>query len=377
MKPSAPLPENVSDPGSRRLGPPPVALGVVGAAVSLCLLLPILVANDWDPTLLVAFGEESHANLAYAESLLGEVDARPSLGHDGRFFFAQAIDPWLNDPETLRSVLDLPAYRTQRMLYPMLAGFFGIASAPIVVWTLVALNIFSFGVGTWATALVARGMGASSAWGAAFVLNLGMISELLVSGGGVVALAAALVAVAALQRNRFGFAVVALAASVLSREVMLLSALGIALWLFRRGRRLDAAVAAAVPTAAVLAWAGYVRSRFGWEVGTEQVQGIGVPMKGVFEAVGVWRNEPIDLAVGLLVISILVVFSLRAIQRDWLVGWMALGFVPLSLLLSRAVWLNYFDISRGVAPVITAFILVSFAGARWRATDTLEGKLSR
>jgi hypothetical protein len=44
-----------------------------------------------------------------------------------------------------------------------------------------------------------------------------------------------------------------------------------------------------------------------------------------------------------------------------LVGLAFVGFVPLALLLTEPVWRSYFDVTRAIAPVITAFILLAFA----------------
>jgi hypothetical protein len=250
-----------------RKGPRPAIVGITGVIVAVALLVPVLQSTGWNPTLLIAFGSESTANLAYAASLLGDVDARADLGHDGRFFFAQAVDPWLTAPDTLRSVLDLPIYRTQRMLYPTVAGVLGLASPPVVVWMLVIVNVVSFGVGTWVTALVARGMGASSLWGLAFTINLGVWSELVVSGAGVLALTLALGAVAALQRGHTSWATAASAGSALSREVMVLAAVGMAAWLWKRGLGRSAALVLGGTVGAVSLWATYVRWRLGWASG--------------------------------------------------------------------------------------------------------------
>ena len=58
---------------------------------------------------------------------------------------------------------------------------------------------------------------------------------------------------------------------------------------------------------------------------------------------------------------LLALFVRRTFKQGWLVGWAALGFAPLALLLTRQVWLSYFDITRAVAPVITAYVLMAFA----------------
>jgi hypothetical protein len=44
-----------------------------------------------------------------------------------------------------------------------------------------------------------------------------------------------------------------------------------------------------------------------------------------------------------------------------LASYSILGFVVMAPLLTRQVWLNYFDITRAIAPVFTIFVLVLFA----------------
>ena len=90
-------------------------------------------------------------------------------------------------------VLDRPLYRSQRMFYPLQAGGLGLFSAEGVVWGLLVVNVIAMGLGTWAVAVLAVEMGLSSWWGLAFLLNIGLVSELNIGGAGIVAAAAALV----------------------------------------------------------------------------------------------------------------------------------------------------------------------------------------
>jgi hypothetical protein len=94
-----------------------VALGLVAGACTW-----VLSRVDWDATVFIGFGEDAPATRAYAEDRLGTVYLRGDQGHDGKFFFIQANDPWVLAPENNAAVLDRPLYRSQRMLYPVLAG---------------------------------------------------------------------------------------------------------------------------------------------------------------------------------------------------------------------------------------------------------------
>lgn len=343
-----------------RLGSAPV-VGLAGLVIAVAFALRLLVPADWDPTVFTAFGEEAIATTEYAEERLGrEVVTRPHQGHDGKFFFVQANDPWVLEPEENLAVIDRPLYRGQRMLYPALAGGLGVFSADAVVWALLVVNLLAMAAGSWAVAVLASQMSGSTWWGLAFVFNPGFMSEMNVDGAGVVAAAAALWALAMVGRDRIGWAVVFLAGSALAREAMLIVAAGLAVWMWRKAQRSGAVIALAAPIAAVTVWAIYLRMRFGWDAGLSEVQEIGWPFLGIIAAVPGWLDDPVDLAGGVATILILVMFARRTVRSAHPLGWGLLGFVPLAFLFTQQVWQSYFDITRAIAPVITAFVLLIF-----------------
>ncbi len=247
----------------------------------------------------------------YAEERIGEVFLRSGQGHDGKFFFVQGNDPWVLEPEVNAVVLDRPLYRSQRMFYPLLAGGFGLFSAEGVVWGLLVVNVIAMGLGTWAVAVLAVEMGLSSWWGLAFLLNIGLVSELNIGGAGIVAAAAAFGAVALFSKNRFWWGVGLLVVAALSREVMLLVAAGSAWWWWRiRGDRARALWTLFVPTAAVALWALYLRLQISSDGGAGEIQEIGLPFVGFFQALtNYWIGGGVeDLVVGVGLMILLFVF---------------------------------------------------------------------
>ena len=343
----------------------PVVVGLLAVVLSTVFAVRSLSAADWDPTLFTAFGEEATPTRQYAEERLGDVFLRPAQGHDGKFFFVQANDPFVIDPDKHAQVLDRPLYRSQRMFYPILAGGGGALSPTAVVWGLLAVNLIAMGAGSSAVALVAARMGMSPWWGLAAALNPGFISELNISGAGVVAAAAAFGAVALFLYGRIGWAIALLTVAALSREAMLIAAAGTAWWLWRHRREPRTAVLAfTVPLLAVGLWGLYLRLRIGWDSGASEVQEIGVPFAGFVQALRGWLADPIDLAVGVAVMLLFVLYTRRVLRSEHLVGWAFLGFVALGIVFTKQVWQSYFDITRAVAPVLTAFVLLLFAPER-------------
>lgn len=338
----------------------PLVVGIVAMAISMLFSTRVLAEVDWDATIFVAFGEEATPTREYAEERLGEIYLRPAQGHDGKFFYVQANDPLLLDPETNADVLDRPLYRSQRMLYPLLAGGGGLLGPEAIVWAMLIVNVLAMGAGSYAVARLAMEMGGSPWWGLAFALNLGFISELNIGGAGVVSAAAAFAAVFLLKRDSTGWAVAMLALAALAREAMLIAAAGSAFWLWRRSQRTHATLAITVPVAAVAAWALYLRARLGFEAGVSEVQEIGLPFVGFFQAFESWVEDPVDLTVGIAMMVLFLLFTRRVLMSRALVGWAFVGFVALGVVFTEQVWHSYFDITRAVAPIITAFVLLVF-----------------
>src|SRR5215211_633473 len=134
--------------GSDEPAAPPAAaawiVGIVGLAMAGAIVLRLLIPADMDPTVFLAFGEDSTAQTEYARRFLDHVATRPEAGHDGKYFFVLANDPWLLHPDHNAVVLDRPAYRAERILYPMLASGFGSFPPAVVVWSLLITNIVCF-----------------------------------------------------------------------------------------------------------------------------------------------------------------------------------------------------------------------------------------
>jgi len=141
---------------------------------------------------------------------------------------------------------------------------------------------------------------------------------------------------------------------------MLLFVVGVGLLRWRRTQKAPVWIVGS-PLLAAVGWAAYLRLRLGGG-GVSEVQEIGVPLGGIAGAIPFWLDNLFDLLIGVLVVSLLIVFGLRVLRSDDYLAWGSAGFIVLAVLLTRQVWAASFDITRAVAPVLTAFIIVTFAG---------------
>jgi hypothetical protein len=338
---------------------PVVLIGLLGLVIGAYSAASQLRLHDWDPAGMIGVGVLDEPRIEYAEELFGrEIPLRSTVGHDGRFFLIQAMDPLFVSPEEHAHLLDRPTYRSQRMLYPTLAGlarpFFGPDG---VAWAMAGLNVLAFGVGAAATAVVARRHGVSAVWGLAFPFNPGVLFELHIDGGGALAFAGVMVGIALVRRRDTWPAAVALTAAVLAREVMLVCVLGIAL---ARGvgalRRRVALFAVPLATAAV--WRIYVEVRLGALPSGETVQEIGLPFRGFALALERWMQDPdLSMALGVFYLFAALVVIFRSLRRWTVLELPAAGIAVLAPLLTQFVWLQFFDISRALIPIPTLLAL--------------------
>jgi len=341
-----------------------IAIALIAVAVSTLLVGRLLAPNDFDPSTTIKFGEVHEEQNAYGARLLGEIVVAPLGGHDGRFFFIQAMDPFYFEPDVHADQLDRPTYRAQRMVYPTLASLGGLMSPASTAWGLIIVNIVAMAVGTVYTGLMAARMGLSAWFGLAFLLNPGLIVDLGIDGAGIVALAAMMAAVYYVLGDAILPAAVALSVASLARETMLIAVAGLAAFYWYKKRQITWPLM--LPVVAVGAWWGYVHWRLDDGL-AQDTQALDWPFVGFIDAFEGWMNTPgssIDLAVGGVLLLVSAVVLIRTIRTPTALGWAVGGFAFLGLIMSEPVWENWFDSARALAPVLTGYIILGPAMTR-------------
>jgi hypothetical protein len=341
-------------------------VGAASLAISVAIALRVLIPYGMDPTIFVSFGDRSPVQDAYVRERLGEVTTRGVSGADGKFFFVQANDPWLLDPQRNAALLDRPVYRSQRMMYPLIAGGFGLFPPHMIVWAMLAINLVAMALGAALVASLASIWGRSPWLGLLVPLNIGLIFELTIGGAGILAYALCLAGLFALTKHHIWAASMLFGAAALSREAMVLFPAGLLClsWLYQR-QAIWRIVA--VPVGAVVLWHMYIRIRLNGVSGMGVVWGgFAPPFYGMFKGFEWWLRYP-HLLINIGVIVILVMFVPLALRSRSPMAWGALPFVALVIILSENVWREAYDLTRAVAPVFTAIpFLVVISGSRER-----------
>lgn len=172
-------------------------------------------------------------------------------GYDGQFAYQIARNPLGASP-----YLDVPAYRYQRILYPLLARCLSLGNERLLPWMLILINLIALPAGTALTEAILVQQGLSRWYALTYGLFIGLLMPVRLDLTEPLAYLLVQAAVLAFRRQRLGLGAVWFALAALTRETTLLFVGGYALSLLaaRRWR-------------AALGWTGAVVGPFlAWQI---------------------------------------------------------------------------------------------------------------
>jgi hypothetical protein len=240
------------------------------------------------------------------------------------------------------------------MLFPMIAGGFGLFPPWAVAWGMLVTNLLALAIGAFFAAKLAVAWGGPAWLGLWVPLNVGLLFELDIGGSGILAFSCCLAALYALVKERTVLASVLFAMGTLSRETMIAFAVGVFILFWLERRRLVWPIVV-VPLVAMAGWNLYLWIRL------QGVSGVGggtgsleLPFVGLLEAFPSWLEDPFALILTTMLIIVTVAFFPMAIRSRLPIAWGALPFAALAIVLSVNVWREPFNSSRAIAPIFTA-----------------------
>src|SRR5690349_17648003 len=101
---------------------------MVAALIVLVYVGAVLAMHQFNPLTLVSLASQG---------------AEGNPGYDGQFSYYIALDP-----ATAPQLMDVPAYRLQRILLPILARMVALGQPALVPWALLLINFVALVVGT-------------------------------------------------------------------------------------------------------------------------------------------------------------------------------------------------------------------------------------
>ena len=201
------------------------------------------------------------------------------VGYDGQQMLSIALDPGLNNQETILS-LDNPAYRYRRILYPILGYLLGGGNPFWIPWALVGINVIALAVCTGLIAFYHHGHQRSVYQSMWFSSIPGIWMVLSFSTADLLAGTFGLGAIISAHNRRTLLMLFCLAAGLLTRETLFI--LWSALLLTHIQKKQSQEVAAiGVSILPLLTWLSYIYYR---ELpGSAGLGNFGLPFEGIAE----------------------------------------------------------------------------------------------
>lgn len=173
--------------------------------VCLIYILGVLITSDGDPQAFILLGTR-----------FSEGNPQGSEGYDGQFAYQIAVNPTGAAP-----YLDVPAYRYQRILYPLTARLLAFGQPALIPWTLILVNIGAIGLGVWATERLLEGGRVSRWYALIYGLYGGQLMALRTDLNEPLAQTLIQLAILAWARERRWWAVIAFTLAALAKETTL------------------------------------------------------------------------------------------------------------------------------------------------------------
>jgi hypothetical protein len=171
-------------------------------AVTSGFVILILATHEWSPMAFVRLGTR-----------FTEGDSNGTIGYDGQFAYQIALNPLEAVP-----YLDIPAYRYQRILYPMMARIVGLGQPPLIPWALIGVNILALTVGTRVISILLAEKNLSRWYAVTLGVFAGQLVSLRLNLNEPLSITFALLGIHAFEDERPRLGAVYLSLSMLSKE---------------------------------------------------------------------------------------------------------------------------------------------------------------
>lgn len=190
-----------------------------------------------------------------------------SMGYDGQFYYRLAIEPFTDERFDYGIALDSPAYRQQRILYPLLVYLASLGEPLKVATAMVVVNIIALALLGWLAGQLAQSQGQHALVGLGLALYPGLLLSFdrdLVEITQMLFLAGSMLL---LVRQRHLLATVCLCLAVLAKETSLglaAASLPALLWgLWRREERRPRWHSLVLPVGLFAGWQAWLAQNWG------------------------------------------------------------------------------------------------------------------
>jgi hypothetical protein len=188
-----------------------------------------LSAHSWQATAFVVFGRDSQiTRFVGPEATYVVSDAR---GYDGQFYYFFARHPF--SFKLIEQIIEAPAWRYQRLVYPFLVYILSVFGRPILVaWLLPAVNLLAILLSVYFLIKIFNRYRLSPWLSLFYGLAPGLIFSFFYDLTEPLAYCFVIIGLYYFLKEKFGWSAIFLGLAAFTKEVCLVILIGLIIWLF-------------------------------------------------------------------------------------------------------------------------------------------------
>ncbi len=284
-----------------------------------------------------------------------------SVGYDGQFYYYIAHDPFIRGGSY--DHIDFPAYRYQRIIYPLAAWLLSFGQPTLIPWMMVAVNLIGILLGTWFLILILKHFGRSS-WYSLFYAGLwGFLLCLLRSLPEPLAVTFMVMSIFFYLKGKTRQQTLSLTLAVLTQETTLLVSLAFLFYFFGR-KEFRKSLHMLFPPLAYFFWQLYLYAHFQTFSFLGGTQNFSPPFLGITEkflslSQGVLSYETIAELIFLFLISVLIIIALYEIFKYYSPLTLSfLGYALMTACLNHLIWVEPWSYAHATLGLLVFNLLI-------------------
>lgn len=207
-----------------RLNNPLINLLLVGIVYGIYLIF-LLSKLEYNPAYLISLGER----FADLNQIPKNIVVWKNYGYDGQFYYRLALNPFTFKKEEFGITIDIPSYRHQRIIYPLITYLLSFGNKDFVPTVLLFVNFIALLLIGFFGGYFAKCLKLHSLWGLAFVIYPTFPYSLSRDLTEIVEVCFLLVTLILIKKAKFLSAAIILTLVILSRETALVLAISLLL----------------------------------------------------------------------------------------------------------------------------------------------------
>lgn len=282
----------------QRLNSPLLNMAFTALIYSIFLTL-LFTKFNFNPAYLISLGEKfADLNLIPKNLVVWKND-----GYDGQFYYRLALNPFTSKVQEFGITLDIPSYRHQRIIYPLISWIISLGQKDFVPAILLIVNFIALLLIGLLGGYYAKSLRLHSFWGLVFVIHPGFPYTLIRDLTEILQACFILAALLLINTKRYLFASMVLTLAILTKETALI--IPICLLLAFKNRYF------LIPVAGYLFWQAVLFLNWGQAPILLANLSLGPPLKGIESYLSyVLSFTTRDQRLGFIQISFIMIFAI-------------------------------------------------------------------